>query len=286
MTNLLIALSNLIKNPVTNLRTHYKSINRANSMGDTLEFYVKDLLCNLLREDDVKKKNKIYEKEFSYFGNQNNPPDFIIKNGDAFEVKKIESFKSALALNSSPPKNKLRSDDIRITAVCKKTDGGQWKEKEIFYVIGSVQKGVIKYLFFVQGTCYAADHEIYDKVHNPIRKEVDFILNSLGLEKGNTVELGKVKKVDPLGITELRIRGMWGIQNPIKVFEYIAPIDQNIEFFTHAIMSKEKYLSFPEKDRKSIEKLVNNNFSIKDIKIKSPNNPAKLLEAKLLSFRK
>jgi hypothetical protein len=37
---------------------------------------------------------------------------------------------------------------------------------------------------------------------------------------------------------------------------------------------------------RSLESFVSDNFSIKDIKIKSPNNPAKLLEAKLLSFRK
>lgn len=286
MTNLLVAISNLVKNPVTNLKTHYKSINRANSMGDALEFYVKDLLCNTLNENDVKKKNKIYEENFSYFGNQNNPPDFIIKNSDAFEVKKIEGFKSALALNSSPPKDKLRADDIRITNECKKIEGGKWKEKELFYVIGNAKNGVIKYLFFVQGTCYAANHEIYDKVHAPIKKEVDSVLDSLGLEKGNTVELGKVKKVDPLGITELRIRGMWGIQNPIQVFEYVAPADQNTNFFVNVIMLRDKYLFFPENDRKNIEGLKRKDFSISDIKIKSPNNPAKLLDAKLIQFTK
>ena len=56
-------------------------------------------------------------------------------------------------------------------------------------------------------------------------------------------------------------------------------------FFVNAILLKEKYLSFPENDRKNLEGLISDNFSIKDIKIKSPNNPAKLLEAKLLSFR-
>lgn len=285
-TNLLIAIANLVKDPVTNLKSRYKSINRANSMGDALEFYIKDLFCNSLHENNPEKKNEIYEKYFSYFGNQNNPPDFIVRNGDAIEVKKIEGFKSALALNSSPPKNKLRSDDIRITAFCKKCDGGNWKEKELFYVIGNAKSGIIKYLFFVHGTCYAADHETYDKIHAPIKKEVDSVLDSLGFEKSKTVELGKVKKVDPLGITELRIRGMWGIENPIKVFDYVAPVDQSAEFFVNVIMLREKYLSFPEKDRRNLEKLASDKFLIKDIKIKSPNNPAKLLEAKLLSFRK
>jgi len=45
MTNLLVALSNLVKNPLTDVVSHYRSSNRANSMGDALEFYVKDLFC-------------------------------------------------------------------------------------------------------------------------------------------------------------------------------------------------------------------------------------------------
>jgi hypothetical protein len=285
-TNLLILISNLVKNPITDLKSHYRSINRANSMGDALEFYIKDLFCGSLQENNLEKKNKIYEEYFSYFGNQNNPPDFILKNSDAIEVKKIESFKSSLALNSSPPKDKLRSDDIRITAHCKECDGGNWEEKDLFYAVGSAKNGIVKYLFFVQGTCYAADHTIYDRVHSPVKKEVESVLDSLGLEKGKTVELGKVKKVDPLGITELRIRGMWGIENPVKVFGYVAPIDKNTGFSVNAIMLKDKYLSFPEEDRKNLEGLASEKFIIKDIKVKSPNNPAKLLEAKLLSFQK
>jgi hypothetical protein len=59
-----------------------------------------------------------------------------------------------------------------------------------------------------------------------------------------------------------------------------------LELSVNAIILKEKYLSFPENDRKNLEKLIDNNFSITDVNINSPNNPAQLLEAKLLSFRK
>jgi hypothetical protein len=284
-TNLLIAIKNLVEKPVTKIVSHYKSKIRVNSIGDALEFYVKDLLCDSLDVNNLPKKIKIYEKYFSYFGNQNNPPDFIIKNGDAFEVKKIEGFDSSLALNSSYPKNILSSNDIRITGNCKNCDGGNWQEKELFYVVGSAKDGIVKYLFFVHGRCYAANHEIYDKIHVPIKKEIDSVLDSLGLEKGETVELGKVRKVDPLGITELRIRGMWQIENPINVFDYVAPIHKKDKFTVVAIMLKEKYLSFSEKDRKNIEKLDKKGLEIKDAKIKSPNNPAELLDVKILSFK-
>jgi hypothetical protein len=280
-TNLIIALTNLVKNPITNLVSYYHSTNRANSMGDALEFYVKDLFCNSLDEKDLEKKNTNYSNFFSYIGNQNNPPDIIIRNGDAIEVKKIESLRSGIALNSSYPKDKLFSDSSMITTACRNCEN--WKEKDLIYVVGVSNENNLKALWFVYGDCYSASKEIYER----IRDKISNGLNELqDVEFSATNELGRVNKVDPLGITYLRIRGMWGIENPIKVFDYIVPQENESDFFFNAIILKEKYISFPKKDIKNLENLISDKFSIKDVKIKSPNNPAKLLDAKLLSFIK
>lgn len=280
-TNLLIAISNLVKNPITNLVSHYRGSNRANSMGDALECYIKDLFCNSLNETDQEKRNEIYSQYFSYIGNQNNPPDLIIKQGDAIEVKKIESLRSGIALNSSYPKDKLYSDSPMITEACKNCE--DWKEKDLVYVVGVSKEDKLKALWIVYGSCYSADKEVYERIRDKISKGVNELQD---VEFSETNELGRVNKVDPLGITYLRIRGMWGIDNPIKVFDYVVPPQENTDFFVNAIILTEKYLSFPEQDRINLEALVSENFSIKDIKIKSPNNPAKLLDAKLLSFKK
>ncbi len=279
--NILKAILNIASYKNNDLKSYASTyLNRINAVGEQLEFYIKDAIASSFKLSQSKKEEE-YSKIFSWLGNQNHPPDIIIKNSDAFEIKKIESLKSALALNSSPPKNKLLADDIRITADCKKCDGGNWKEKELFYVIGNAKGGIVNYLFFVHGTCYAAEHKVYEKVHEPIKKEVDSVLDSLGLEKGETVELGKVKRVDPLGITELRIRGMWSIENPINVFKELCKLEDN-KFHLFAILKKEKYLSYPKEDIKEIE--GNSDISVKDVKIKDPNNPAKLMEAKLITF--
>lgn len=279
--NILRAILNIVSYKNNDLKSYASTyLNRINAVGEQLEFYIKDAIASSFKLSQNKKEEE-YSKVFSWLGNQNHPPDIIIKNGDAFEIKKIESLKSALALNSSPPKNKLLADDIRITADCKKCDNGNWKEKELFYVVGNAKGGVVNYLFFIHGTCYAAEHKIYEKVHEPIKKEVDSILDSLGLEKGETVELGKVKRVDPLGITELRIRGMWSIENPINVFKNLCKLEGN-KFHLFAILKKEKYLSYPKEDIKEIES--NKEIYVKDIKIKDPNNPAKSVEAKLITF--
>src|SRR3989344_4074046 len=151
-TNILVAITNLVKDPITNLILHYRSSNRVNNMGDALEYYIKDLFCNSLSESDLEKKNEIYSKYFSYIGNQNNPPDIMIKGGDAIEVKKIESLGSGIALNSSYPKNKLSFDNPMITTACRNAEN--WQEKDLIYIIGVVKENKLKVLWFIYGDCY------------------------------------------------------------------------------------------------------------------------------------
>jgi len=280
MTNLLVALSNLVKNPLTDVVSHYRSSNRANSMGDALEFYVKDLFCGTTDIKDTNKKNEIYGKHFSYLGNQNNPPDIIIRGGDAIEVKKIESLRSGIALNSSYPKDKLYSDSPMITQACR--DCEDWREKDLIYTIGVAKNNKLQALWFIYGNCYAAGKEIYERIRNKISSGLGELE---GVEFSETKELGRVNKVDPLGITYLRIRGMWHIDNPIKVFDYITGVDGD-KFTANALILKDKYNSFPAQDRENLEKLSSKGLAISDVKIKSPNNPAKLLEAKLIKFTK
>src|SRR5680860_1723789 len=91
-TNLIIAITNLIENPITNLISHYRSTNRANNMGDALEYYIKDLFCNALNEQDLEKKSAIYNKFFSYIGNQNNPPDIITVSYTHLRAHETDSY--------------------------------------------------------------------------------------------------------------------------------------------------------------------------------------------------
>jgi hypothetical protein len=79
---------------------------------------------------------------------------------------------------------------------------------------------------------------------------------------------------------------MWHIENPIKVFKHFASIKEDKNLCVNAIMLEEKYLSFPEINRKTLESLQSDILSISDIQIKSPNNPALLLKAKLISYAK
>lgn len=275
-TNLLKALYNLTKYQDNDLKSIYKGSNRANAMGEALEYYAKDLFCDTLKEKDVDKKDRKHSDYFSYIGNQNNPPDFIIKQGDAIEVKKIESFGSSLALNSSYPKSKLHADSLMITTACKKCE--VWDCKDIIYLVGVIKESKIRLMWFVYGDCYAADREVYEKIRNAV---VGGIKEMKGIALSDTDELGRVNKVDPLGITYLRIRGMWAIENPLRVFNYVIKDYKENNFTAYAIIKTDKYNSFPKDDRQKIEGVSKKNLLIEDIEIKNPNNPAQYLAAKL-----
>src|SRR3989344_4160831 len=141
--NILSAISNIVSFGTYNLKSYASTyLIRINAVGEQLEFYVKDAIADSLKLSQDKKETA-YAKVFSYLGNQNNPPDMIIKNSDAFEIKKIENAKSSLALNSSPPKDKLLSSDIRITNACRNCEKDKWTEKDLFYIVGNAINGKI-----------------------------------------------------------------------------------------------------------------------------------------------
>lgn len=282
--NIISAFINIVdfaNNDLDEYSTKY--LIRINAVGDQLEYFVKDAISDSFKLIPSEKPIR-YSEVFSWLGNQNNPPDLIIKKGDAFEVKKISPSKinsgmpSALALNSSHPKNMLYSSDPHIVKACKKCE--DWDKKDIFYTVGYVQGKILKHLVFVQGICYAADNEIYANIHNPMKNEIDQIIKDKDLESSKTNELGKIKKIDPLGITDLRIRGMWSIKNPLFVFSENYEYDASKEFSAVAILSNKKYYSYPKMDIENLEK--DKRISVLDSKVRDPNNPAKMIEAKII----
>ena len=276
MSNTLKAIVNIVDNPTYQLMQKYKGRNRINGIGDALERFIQNSFAATLTETDESLRLEKLESVFSYLGNQNNPPDMILKRGDAIEVKKIQSLKSAIALNSSYPKSKLYYDDPSITANCRNCEN--WSEKDILYTIGVTSDRSLRHLWLVYGDCYAANREIYTRIKATISQGINSIE---GVEFAETKELGRVNKVDPLGITNLRIRGMWHIDNPLKVFDYLYQIDEQKAFSMACLMTKSKFDSFPLEDRNSLETKP---IEVRAVKIKSPNNPAKLIDAVLMSF--
>lgn len=280
MTNVLKALKNIFKAPRQELISHYSGRNTINNVGEALEEYIKDAFAGTIDEKDSSAKNEIWNNVFSWCGNQNNPPDAIIRGGDAIEVKKIERYRADIALNSSYPKHKLYHDDPKLTTACRDSEVEAWEQKDIIYTIGTVKKKENKLtnLWFVYGDCYAASRETYERMINTIENGVTSIH---GVEFSKTKELGKIDRVDPLGITTLRIRGMWQIKNPSVVFKDIYTPQKVNALQIACLMREEKYNSFNEEDKNKL--LQDSNFTIEKERIKDPDNPASLLDAILIT---
>jgi len=275
MSNLLDAIVRIHSLKTLEIAEFYKSKIRANNMGEALEKFIADAFADTFNISNEEQININYEKTFSYQGNQNNPPDAILKGGDAIEVKKVGGKNpKSLPLNSSYPKNKLYANSPMITNECRNCEG-EWKEKDIIYAIGIIREKILSSLCFVYGEDYAANPKIYERVIKVIKDGISKIPN---IEFAKTSELSRVNRVDPLGITYLRVRGMWGIEIPFKVFNYIT---NGNNFF--AIINFQKYISFPEKSRQLVENTKG--IIITDHKIKNPNNPAELKDVKLICFR-
>lgn len=276
--NIVNAIINLVNNPITRLVDYYQGKNRVNNEGDTLEEYIKDLFAGSF---DLSEKNRLdsISKAFSYLGNNSNPPDAMLRNGDAIEVKKTETEAAPLALNSSYPKQKIRVSDPMITAACKSSE--DWNEKDIIYVVGSVKNKILKNLCMVYGLDYCASEECYSKIKTTVKNGIESIP---GIEFTESRELGHINKVDPLGITYMRVRGMWGIENPWKVFNYVYTRNPQKRFNFMSIINFNKWKTL--EGTRELLRLSQNKaeLSILDVKIKNPDNPARLVDAKLVSF--
>lgn len=280
-TNILVALKNILDNPTNELLEIYDGAvhNRANNMGDALEYYIKDVFCSSININNFTEKDKIYSEYLSYLGNSNNPPDFIIKKSSAIEVKKIENLSFGdIALNSSHPKDYLYSNSTLINSACKECEDDGWVKKEMIYAIGNVIKRELKVLWLLDGACYCADDSVYSKIKNTIQNGVKSIQ---GVEFAESRELGKVKKIDPLGVTDLRIRGMWSIKHPMKVFDYLVEdYTKDTDFQVYCLLLKDKFDKLNSDDKANLMEYINKGQLIKeDVKIKNPNNPAKFLDA-------
>lgn len=282
-TNILLALKNILDNSNNELLKVYESKvhNRANNMGDALEYYIKDIFCNTIEVNDFNEKDRIYSNYLSYIGNSNNPPDFIIKGDAAVEVKKLEKAKFGyIALNSSHPKDKLHSNSTLINKACRKCedDLGGWNEKDMIYAVGNIIDNKLRVLWLLYGDCYCASEDIYLRIKSTIAAGIQTIS---GVEFADSKELGRVNKIDPLGVTYLRIRGMWGIDHPMNVFSYLVnDYNELNNYQVYVLVTKEKYDLLPKEDKeKLLEYTIAGRLQKYEVEIKNPNNPAKYIKA-------
>jgi len=279
MSNLLIAIKRIIDNPIIEIKEFYSGKNRANSVGAALELYIRDLFADTFDSEEPDRMTKTSEV-FSYIGTQNNPPDLMIRQGDAIEIKKVESPNVPLNLNSSYPKAKLFSDNPLITRPCVQCE--EWSVKDMIYVVGYTSDTNINYLWFIYGDCFCADREFYELIKGTIKQGITNIPN---VELADTKELGSVKRVDPLQITNLRIRGMWTIENPHKIFSYLLLADSEANFQLFCLMRKQKFDTFNDAEKDYLLNLKKENYTFRELQILNPSNPAEMIDSIMINYK-
>jgi hypothetical protein len=280
--NILEMVSNIARYHEADLSEYKPSSDvRVIRAGEGLEGYVKDALAGSFGKS-IEEKQRLQQEAFSWQGNQANPPDLTVwgrYGGDAFEIKKIKTAMTDIELNSSYPRDYLHSEDKMLAQGCRAAE--RWSKKEMFYVVGQVPGAKIKCLTIVHGACYAASRETYEKIGGLVRAGLKGSLH--GIELAATRELGRINGVDPLRITDLRIRGMWMIRNPLVAFKEFfgyGKAAQGREFSLFAIVSSAKYAKFSSASRRKVEH--ESALKIKDIKVTDPNNISKSIDAKLI----
>lgn len=274
--NIINAVYNIILKKCYDTGDIYDKQNRAKSEGAALETYIKDAFAGTF-DFEKKEKEKKWSEVFSYCGGSNNPPDAILKNGDAIEVKKIKSI-GKLELNSSYPIQKLKVDSDKITKKCKECE--KWQEKDIIYAVGLVKEEQLINLIMVYGVDYCASENNYLSIKNSISDKIREIPN---LNFVKTKELARINGVDPSSATTLRVRNMWEIDHPASYFNKVIDLNEtDRKFQLRVIINEDKWKSLGNKE--ILKEISVSGFEIKDIEINEPDNPKNKRKAKLIKF--
>lgn len=241
--------------------------NHIQEVGKGLEAFFKLLFIE-------QKTPEALRAAFCWQGAMNSPPDIITASPQiAIEIKKQTS-NNPIQLNSSYPKQYLYKDNSRISNKCR----GIIKSYRIpmIYAIGIVNDSKVEKLWIIDGSIYAAHSSAYtntkDAVSSSIYRSIEDLCNT-------TNEIASIQDTDPLKNTILRVRGMWVIKHPSKVFSYLDSFKEKVI----VILSKDIYNSFNSSDKRNIEnnELIN---SYEANNIKNPDNPSKLLDGFIIKF--
>ena len=282
VTNILQAISNISKSKDLEL-ANYKEIkaekNRIQKQGAGLEIFIKDSFCGIPNGSTPKEKRiENYLKQFSDTGHANNPPDAMIRGGDAIEIKKHEEFRiSSIALNSSPPRTILTDKDRNITSETEDCEQKPWK-RDYLYIIGNQTSKKLRRVTLCYGNCFVAFDNIYRDFFDKIKKSISE--GDIGGAKfRDSKEFGRISEIDPQDFTKLRIRSMFELKNPNDIFKNEIGWQGDEDLVISAIMQKKKFDSFPEKDRDSLK-----DFEIRNFKGKNPDSPKEEIDLVLIRY--
>ncbi len=290
MSDVLLGLAHLIR--YANFQVpSTRGIGGTNStpLGKPFEVYCKDWLSQTPPGNNAIRVNH-YNAAFSYLGSDNNPPDVMFKggnNGDAFEFKKTETPSAALPLNSSYPKNELTITSPGLLATCISCE--PWTTRTFYYVVGNIASNSdrVMSLWVVDGKLMADTQQRYASVFSGLQQSVTGFITQNSLSRINSKELGRVRGIDNLDKTVLRVRSMWELETPQRTFEHLpgVGIDPS-KSVLHALILDGRWNLYPITSRQAIQNLAGTTgFSLTNFhNVPDPSNAKKTLSGKLIRY--
>lgn len=290
MSDVLLGLAHLIRYANFQLPST-RGISGSSSVptGKPFEVYCKDWL-SLTPPGNNAVRIQNYTQFFSYFGSANNPPDVMYKggnSGDAFEFKKSESPSAALSLNSSFPKNELTSTSPGLLASCINCES--WSKRTFYYVVGNIASKTdrVMSLWVVDGKLMADTHQRYSTIFNGMKQSVTNFINQNSLRFIPSVEFGRVRKIDNLDKSVLRVRPMWELESPQKTFENLPGVNKDrTKSVLHALILDSRWSLYPLASRQAILNLSGTTgFSLTNFQgVPDPSNANNTLSGMLIRY--
>jgi NgoPII restriction endonuclease len=136
-------------------------------------------------------------------------------------------------------------------------------------------------LWFVDGACYAANRDVYEKVFARIHGAVSETKHVTFMKSR---EFARVIKIDPLERTVLRVRAMWEIQHPNKAFQDLLGQKSTKNFQMLAILPESKYQQILSSDPKLEIELDRLGIQRIPTQVLDPNNRANILNVRFIQY--
>ena len=243
--------------------------------GKGLELWVKHFLAGTIGHADKESIKEIWDERFSFHGGINNPPDIMIRNSIAVEVKKTETPGGRIHLNSSWPIRRLTVEDPHITEFCRQAE--IWSEKPFLFVVGLVKPRTksISALWLVDGRCISDNEAVYESLMAKARAAI------LAAGATKSKEIGRFSSADSLQRTALRVRPMFELNHPSRIFKDIFQSQGTHQFILNVLIPTSSYLQFSEAQRLKLSS--QKDLLIRDLEIQDPTSSARLMNATLIS---
>jgi len=159
----------------------------------------------------------------------------------------------------------LHHDDLHITKKCR--DAEAWTEKPFLLFVGQIDPTVknISALWIIDGRCLSDNEEIYLSLLSKARAAM-LLLGSRG-----TKEIGQFANLDTRMRTVLRVRPMFSLLHPARIFNSIFIHQTTKQFALNVLLPESTYDSFTEEERRKLE-TAGKGAAINRLKIPDPTN--------------